>query len=152
MDVQDPVIRRAAKVLLVDDRRRVLLFSGIDRTKPDMVPWWFAVGGGIDAGETPAAAAIREVREETGLVIGDPGPVVLARRFEWEFEGQALDQEELYFLVRTEAFSPDPTGWTDTERATIRGHRWWTIAELRTTTATVYPEQLVDLLEALTDP
>ena len=52
--------RPCSKVLLVDERNRVLLFSGIDRTKPDIALWWFAVGGGFEPGETAEAAAIRE--------------------------------------------------------------------------------------------
>jgi 8-oxo-dGTP diphosphatase len=60
--------RVCAKVLLVDERDRVLLLSGIDRTKPDMSPWWFPVGGSIESGETLAEAAVREVLEETGLL------------------------------------------------------------------------------------
>ena len=74
-------------MLLVDESRRVLLFSGIDRTKPDVPPWWFPVGGGLQPGETPQDAAIRETREETGLLISDSGPIVFTRRFTWDFEG-----------------------------------------------------------------
>lgn len=134
-------------MLLVDERGRVLLFSGVDRTKPEVPPWWFAVGGGLQADETPEAAAVREVHEETGLSITDPGPVVLTRRFEWEFEGQVYDQEESYFLVRTTSFQPASTGWTETERATLRGYRWWTAKELGATNEVVYPEGLADLLQ-----
>jgi 8-oxo-dGTP pyrophosphatase MutT (NUDIX family) len=141
--------RSSSKVLLVDERRRVLLFSGIDRTKPDVPPLWFAVGGGLEPGETPEAAAIRETREETGLVISDPGPVVFTRRFTWDFEGQVYDQQEWYFLVRTATFEPSSSEWTDVESATIRGHRWWSVDELRTTTETVFPEGLPERLERL---
>lgn len=125
----------------------MLLFSGIDRTKPDVPPWWFAVGGGLHEEETPDEAAIREVREETGLSIRDPGNVVFTRRFEWDFEGQTYDQEEVYFLVKTRFFEPVRTDWTETEMATIRQHRWWTIDELRVTDEVVYPERLADFLD-----
>ena len=141
--------RPSSKVLLVDESRRVLLFSGIDRTKPDVPPWWFPVGGGIEPGETPDDAAIRETREETGLVISDPGPIVFTRRFTWDFEGQQYDQEEWYFLVRTSTFEPSSREWTNTESATIRGHRWWSIDEMRATTETVFPEELPEQLERL---
>jgi 8-oxo-dGTP pyrophosphatase MutT (NUDIX family) len=141
--------RRCSKVLLVDERDRVLLFSGIDRTKPDVPPWWFPVGGALEPGETAARAAVRETREETGLVIADPGPVVFTRRFVWDFEGRTYDQEEWFFLVRTTTFEPTSGGWTDTEAATIRGWRWWTVDELRTTGQVVFPDDLAHHLDRL---
>ena len=141
--------RRSAKVLLVDEHFRVLLFSGIDRTKPDVPPWWFAVGGGLEPGEASEDAAIRETTEETGLVISDPGPVVFTRRFRWDFEGTDYDQEERFFLVRTSSFEPSSRAWTDTESATIRGYRWWSIDELRETGEATFPEGLADELDRL---
>ena len=60
--------RRAARVILLDDSDRVLLLRGHDVDQPER-GWWFTVGGGIDAGEDARAAAVREVREETGLVL-----------------------------------------------------------------------------------
>lgn len=141
--------RQCSKVLLVDEHERVLLFSGIDRTKPDVPPWWFPVGGGLETGETPVEAAVREVREETGLVIDDPGPVVFTRSFTWDFEGEVYDQEEAFFLVRVETFTPTSHEWTDMEAATLRGSRWWTRGELRSTSEQVFPEDLADRLEHL---
>jgi 8-oxo-dGTP pyrophosphatase MutT (NUDIX family) len=139
--------RQCSKVLLVDERDRVLLFSGIDRTKPDVPPWWFPVGGGLEPTETPSHGAIRETREETGLAITDPGPIVFTRRFTWDFEGQEYEQEEWFFLVRTPTFEPTSSEWTDTEAATIQGWRWWSVDELRTTECKVFPEDLADQLE-----
>lgn len=136
-------------MLLVDEQHRVLLFSGIDRTKPDVPPWWFAVGGGLEPGETLEDAAIRETREETGLSISDPGPVVLTRRFTWDFEGEEYDQQEWYFLVRTATFQPSSSDWTETESATIREHRWWSIDELRETNQAVFPEELAIHLDRI---
>ena len=46
-------------------------------------------------------------------------------------------------------FEPSSSEWTDLERATIRGHRWWSIDELRATTDTVFPEDLPAELERL---
>lgn len=141
--------RECSKVLLVDEQNRVLHFSGIDRTKPDIPAWWFPVGGALEPGESPAEAAIRETREETGLKIADPGPVVFTRSFHWNFEGEEYDQAEWFFLVRVEGFSPVSTAWTDTEVATIRGTRWWSIEELRSTDEQVFPEDIADHLEQL---
>lgn len=140
------VTRRCSKVLLVDEERRVLLFSGIDRTKPDVPARWFPVGGGLEAGETAEDAAIRETYEETGLSISEPGPVILTHRFTFDFEGEEYDQEEWVYLVRTPTFEPSSRNWTETESATIREHRWWSIDELRATNEVVFPSDLANPL------
>lgn len=145
----EPRRRVCAKVLLVDPQDRVLLFSGIDRHVPDDPPVWFAVGGGTGEGETLEQAAVRETLEETGVRISDPGRPAFTRRVQWVFEGVPYDQEETYFVVRVPEVSPDDSGWTAVEKATIVGHRWWTIDELRRTTEVVFPEDLADRLSAL---
>jgi hypothetical protein len=59
------------------------------------------------------------------------------------------EQEEWFFLVRTPTFEPTSGEWTETEAATIRGWRWWSIDELRATGCEVFPEDLADKLERL---
>ncbi len=115
--------RPSSKVLLVDESHRVLRFSGIDRSTPEVPGRWFPVGGRIEHGETAQDAAIRETREETGLVIDNPGPIVFTRRFTWDFEGRRYDQEESYFLVSTPQFDR-----RDTSGRRPRGQRSENIA------------------------
>ncbi len=51
--------------------------------------------------------------------------------------------------MHTSTFEPSSSEWTNTESATIRGHRWWSIDELRATAEAVFPEDLPDQLERL---
>ena len=64
--------RDAVRVLLADACERVLLFHMVTREVPD--GWWELPGGGIDPGESYLEAAVKEIREETGLVV-DPAHV-----------------------------------------------------------------------------
>lgn len=58
-----PIRRPAGRVLLVDERDRVLLLHGWDPGR-ERVQYWFTVGGGVDPGETVRQAAARELYEE----------------------------------------------------------------------------------------
>jgi acetyl-CoA carboxylase carboxyl transferase subunit beta len=57
---------QAASVIIFDDSDRVLL---IKRGHEPAKGLWSLPGGGVMAGETPAQAAQREAREETGLLV-----------------------------------------------------------------------------------
>jgi 8-oxo-dGTP pyrophosphatase MutT (NUDIX family) len=140
------VKRQAARVILIDEAGRVLLFRGGDPHRPDAGTWWFTPGGGLDDGESIEEAARREVREETGFVVTDFGPVVMERSIEFEVEGRHFDQDEVFFRVSVAGFDVDTREWTDLERRLIVEHRWWTREELAATAETVYPEGLADLL------
>lgn len=141
------VRRTAAKVVLVDPDGRTLLFRGGDPARPQAGSWWFLPGGGVDDGEDITTAARREVHEETGLRLDDVGPVVVVRHTTFEFEGRTIESEEHHFVVGVDRFEVHHDGWTELERRSMFEHRWWTAAELRTTDETVYPEQLLELLE-----
>jgi 8-oxo-dGTP pyrophosphatase MutT (NUDIX family) len=142
------VTRLAARVLLVDEQDRVLLIHGRDPGRPDRPPWWITPGGGLDEGETRADAARRELLEETGLRVGDLGPVVLTRSVEFEFEGEWFAQDEVFYLVRVKSpdVGLDTSGWNDIERRALSELRWWTLPELAATTELVFPESLAELL------
>ncbi|WP_454044013.1 NUDIX hydrolase [Cellulosimicrobium sp. Marseille-Q8652] len=147
--------RRGARVLLLDDADRVLLVRGHDVDQPER-SWWFTVGGGIDEGEDDVAAALREVREETGIEL-DPaalvGPVY-TRSAIFDFYRQHCRQDEVFFLARlhgdvlaAEELSRD--GWTDVELDVVDEVRWWGLDALDEVEIEVFPEGLAGLVRPL---
>ncbi len=61
--------RHGAAVIVVDAARRVLLQQRDDHTPPMGYGRWAIPGGGIETGESPRDAAIREVLEETAIAL-----------------------------------------------------------------------------------
>jgi 8-oxo-dGTP pyrophosphatase MutT (NUDIX family) len=146
-----PLDRRAARVLLVDDAGRVLLFRGHDPARPDKGSWWFTVGGGLDDGETTRAAAVRELFEETGLRVDADaleGPVH-REVAEFSLGGTHYRQDNEFFVARVAEHDVETGGFTDFEMQFVLEHRWWSAAELQTTADTVYPDSLLALLERI---
>lgn len=147
-ELTEPIDRTAARVLLLDRDGRVLLFRGCDPGRPGGGEWWFTPGGGRDPGESAKECAVRELREETGLVltVDDVGESVHVRLTVFPFEGRVYNQSEDYFVVRVDAHQVDTSGFSEVENRFVLGHRWWHPEDLRTTTDTVYPEELLDVL------
>ena len=146
-----PVARRAARVLLLDGDGRVLLQNCFDPADGPGTTWWNTPGGGLDAGESSAEAGARELLEEIGLRVGpaDLGEVVHTRLTEFSFDGQDYRQSEEYFLVQVDEHDPEPTAVSDLELVSVIGYRWWSRDELRGTDQTVYPSELLALLDRL---
>jgi 8-oxo-dGTP pyrophosphatase MutT (NUDIX family) len=139
----DVVIRRSTKILVVDEHNCVLLFLGFDPREPDSGTWWFPPGGGVEPGESDEQAAVRELREETGLRVTEVGPPIGDRRAVFSFDGDQIDQYEVYFSIKVDRFPLDDSAWTPLERRSVLGHRWWSVEQLQATDETVYPEQLL---------
>lgn len=146
-----PVVRLAARVLLVDAGGRVLLFRGGDPAAPEAGTWWFTPGGGLEAGESWAEGAARELHEETGLQVAPEalGTPVLDERADFSFGGLLIDQDQRFFLHRVDSHDVDTSGFGEIEVASIEEHRWWSVDELAATSDTVYPVALVDVLTRL---
>ncbi|MFF4847854.1 NUDIX domain-containing protein [Streptomyces sp. NPDC001194] len=145
---REPVRVRAGAIVIRDGR--ILLIHFTDEA------YYEIPGGGVEAGESPRAAAVRELREESGLA----GAVVAEVARIWK-----AGRREHYFTLDAEgALGPPETldtyggvpVWVpvaDLPRTPVWPRRLaWRIAHWHRTGWPVRPAELADSVEDLTAP
>jgi len=142
--------RRSARVIVVDERGRVLLIRVSD-PRDVRPPSWITPGGGLEPGEELVDAAVRELREETGLVVTpeELGSPVATCRGEWVFRGTRYRSHDVFFAVTTSAFELDESGWTDLEREVHAAWRWCETGDLESLDGEVVPAGLADVVASI---
>ncbi len=142
-------VRFAARVIVLDEAGRVLLFRiPSPAHRPDLA-LWHTPGGGIEAGEEAVAAAARELWEETGLRDAVIGPEIWLRSYAFEINGERTTQHERYFIVKVAAFEPTRDNLEAHEHAFLTLHRWWTAEEIAESRDYFIPRALGTLLPPL---
>ena len=147
--------RQSARVILVDQKQRILLVRVEDLLISDLeANWltggfWVTPGGGLKAGETPQSAARREVQEEAGFAKVDVGPVIGSGQQTLVWRGEITALTETFVAVYLEGDSDQLTcdRWTDLEKSSITAMRWWSLAELAATDEMILPRELPNLAE-----
>jgi 8-oxo-dGTP pyrophosphatase MutT (NUDIX family) len=141
-----PPVREAARAIILDEDQRVLLLR-YDENRG----FWATPGGSLEDGEDHAAATLRELREELGIdeKAVELGVQLAERSKDHLVGGREVRQVERYFLTRVSPGDVDPARATQPDN--IREYRWWTQGELRSTSETVYPLGLADLVAAVAE-
>jgi TDG/mug DNA glycosylase family protein len=147
-ELSAPVRRPAVRALVLDADDRLLLFRYPTR---DDTGVWVSRGGAVEAGETDDDALRRELREE---LHAEPtlGPWIWKRRHVWSWNGTAYETTERIVLVRVNEseVTPDPSDSLFFGGAEQGFEwRWWTLAELETTTDALSPRRLPVFLREL---
>jgi len=142
--------RETARVVLHDGDGRFLLMLTHFESHVGLPPRWITPGGGIDDGETPLEAAVRELREETGIVVRPEeltGPFdAVAGFWDWPDGEHFHSYVDHFFGYETRPFELDRSGWTESEHHDVLEIRWWTLDELRSENPFVGPPGLADVI------
>jgi len=144
-------VRNTARVIVLDEHERVLLFRyedavGLDLAQPDLRVYWGTPGGGLEIGETFTDAARRELWEETGIRDTTIGTWLWTREKTLAIRGESIRAHERYFLAHVVDASVNTANMIGNERFVIRAYHWWTLAELRTTAMVILPPDFANLL------
>jgi 8-oxo-dGTP pyrophosphatase MutT (NUDIX family) len=143
--------RSCVRIVLQDRAGRVLLFRAVLGSRsPEH--WWELPGGGIEPGESYQQAAVREIREETGLQIttAQVSQPRWRRTSTWTGRGIRRLQHEVVVAVQLDADAPAITdaGQTAEELEEYIEARWWDVADIAASTERFYPGRLAELLPA----
>lgn len=141
--------RPAARLLCLDAQDRLLLLHFRDPHDGHLL--WEPPGGGIEPGETPLEAVVREWAEETGFPLPDlaPDSTYVARDLVWRGARWVVDEQ--FFLGRMSGVgTPIPSEGVDQEMDAYLGSDWVLWRELGDLPDPVIPD-LIPVLRRL-DP
>lgn len=140
--------RPVARLLLVDERERLLMQRACEPAHPERGQWWEVPGGGIEPGEDSTAAAVRELAEETGYVLERErvGAVCWTCDVVFVWGGTERYASMVMHLARVSGLTGPtvPTAHTPEEVGSFLGTEWVSPAELDPVT-TFPPGLLGDL-------
>jgi len=142
-----PFERHAVRALLVDRGGAALLMKYREPASGQLL--WLAPGGGRKPDETSQDCLRREVLEETGLELAEPGALVWTRRHEFGWNGRRVRQSEEFWLLRVARFEPSWDRLTESERRILLRHEWWTPDAIERSSELFIPRALAPGLRAL---
>jgi 8-oxo-dGTP pyrophosphatase MutT (NUDIX family) len=123
--------RQTGRVLPVDPEGRVLLLHGWDPHHPER-PFWFTIGGAAEKGESLRDAAVRELREETGISVDQAllGEPIASSTIEFSWAGHHIFQDQTFYAVFMESAEVSLDGMDEWERATTDKYGWLSADDL----------------------
>ncbi len=120
----------AVQVVVVNEAEELLLLSSPTRNRPGE---WQVVSGGLDAGETVLAGALREAVEEVGSEV-QLRPLGVCHVQSFHYDANVQHMIGIHYLMAYQGGSVVPG-----DDMVGSQYRWWSLAELETADITFHP-------------
>lgn len=93
----------------------------------------------MEPGESISEAALREIKEETGLTDIRLGPVVWYGEDSQRSGNWGITFKEHFIVAHSMSEDIQNDGWTEHERGQILEMRWWDIQDIGDCSDVIYP-------------
>jgi 8-oxo-dGTP diphosphatase len=148
-------IRKAARAIVINDFNEIIMIKHHDKTAanplhPGILEFWIPPGGGVEEYESFEAAAIRELKEETGLIIESISDCIFKQSLELNFGPELIKSDERFFFARIPG-RPSPTFANAYTTENIVNVRWWSLPEIEASSETFFPIGLAKLMREILD-
>ncbi len=139
-------VRNSVNILILNDKNELLLMCA-DDPKTTSVDgtyhgrFWFTIGGKIEEGESMQEAALRELREETGITPDqvELGPVVWFGEFDLVLAGTPTHIKQTFIVAKTKQKNISLENLTQEEKAVIKKIAWFSLDDIKNSTEVIYP-------------
>lgn len=146
--IEQSLVPAARALIVAEDTGRALLLQYVEPGTGREV--WQLPGGKQQEGEAPIDAAIREVYEETGIVLaGHPGIICrYVNRYRWRGHVHNQREEVFAFSVPEEVTVSPAVALEGEELISYEGHRWLSVEDLERVNMEVVPQALAVVLRS----
>jgi 8-oxo-dGTP pyrophosphatase MutT (NUDIX family) len=144
-----PDLRLTARVLPVNPSGEVLLLQDQDPAHPGILRWG-SVGGAAEPGESLVDAALRELREETGIEVAADVLTEAFHRgiYEFSWDGRSYVSDASFFALPMHAGVEVSFDFLEpAEIGNVLAARWWSADDLEAD-GTAVASELPDLMRA----
>ena len=149
-------IHNSIRILLINQENKLLLMCADDpkTTSKDGAyhgRFWFLIGGKIEADEGLMEAAVRELKEETGLDANNVtfGPKVWFGEFEMVLSGTMTRLKQQFVVAHTKKSETTLDYLTPDEQKVVEKIAWFSLDDIKCSKEVVYPVVLQDYLPAI---